>query len=891
MKRQYLIYLFLSTILISCEPKSYYNLQHYFPLSLGNNWTYSNGEETKSFVVNGKEETFTEEMALRIMEDSGEYTCFLWKDSGLVFFRRAAVTGPYRADTPAIWLPLSLSVDESVTQSIPVTTYTTETGIPARQFNLSRTVRLSSVEDVTVPAGTFNNCLKIEISGDEQETWWLAKEAGRVKFIDTHGVEWTLTAASVDGSQHPAGTRADSFSPQDYFPLDQGKTWSYSRLGGGENTTVIDGKQTLNGRETMVRKESGRWFYETIDENGYYIHALNLNGTYAKFSHPEDPVLFIPDPAGMGKYSEDISESSLVNKLEDDSSNNMDIILTSVLTGLEDVTVPYGTFRDCLKFSYQEVKFLKFLDVYDNRSGTIWVAENSGIVKHNYLNVINYPAWRQSMLKISEVNQYELGASISGMVQGARAGGVTFKLKTSTDEKTVQTDKDGSIFFGGIALNDSFITPYFPGYLFIPKFIYVPENSFQLAEGNQKGLFFLSIPYPENFAPSIDSIEPSSGSAGDLITIRGSNFSSSTGDVIFYPGVEAEVISWAPEEIICTVPLWAVSGEVYVVNSLGTSNRKDVEIDSEYPGNEMVLINQVTFKMGSPEGLGHTDEYPLHDVTLSEYYIDKYEITNHQFSQFLDDGGYDTRSYWEITEGNVLVQDGRCSVCHGDADINRYEYDPENPPRYDVTQDELPNDPWKGWKWKEENNISHPLEWNLEDTPYWLNDPVSNHANSPVTAVSWYEAYAYAKWAGKRLPTEAEWEYAARGSDLRSYPWGNTEPDCSYANFKYNGVECVGRVSPVGSYEQGRSEMVIYDMAGNVWEWLNDWFAKGYYKYAEENGITDNPGGVSTSHGRVFRGGAYNSYSFYLRSAYRTGEGDPGTQRPNIGFRCAMSTE
>jgi len=870
-----------------------HDLQDYFPLQSGDNWTYSNGQEIKSFVVNGEEETFTEELALSVMEDGGEYTCYLWKENGLIFYRRADITGPYRADTPSLWIPRSLSLGESVALIIPITLYTTETGIVLRQYDLNRTVTLNNVEEITVPAGTFTNCLEIEISGDNNETMWLAEGVGRVKFLDDKGIEWSLITATVNGGHHPLGTRSETFPINNYFPLEQGKLWSYSRQGGGESTVVIDGTLTINGLETTVRKEPLQWFYETVDDSGYYIHSIFFasSNSFAKISPPEDPILFIPNPVSIGDYSDDSSTASLVGNLEEDSANMIDITFTSVLIGVEDVTVPYGTFKDCLKISYREINFLNFIGVFDNRSGTIWVAKDFGIVKHDYLQIINYPAFRESMLKIKEVNRYELGASISGTITGHQVSGVMLTWTNGTDEKNTQTDTEGNFFFGGVPLEDCLITPYYPGYLFIFPSIPLPKVFFQLTKGNISGLFFLSISYPDVFAPSINSIQPVSASGDDQITIKGNQFGLSAGVVILHPGIEAEIISWNPQEITCIVPRWAVTGDIYVINTLGTSNKMPIQILSEYPGNEMVFIDEVTFMMGSPEGYGHTDEYPLHQITLSPYYIDTFEVTNYQFAQFVEAGGYESKDYWLITEGNVLVTEGNCIVCHGDIDMSNYEYDPENPPRYDVTPEELPSDPEKGWSWKETNNIFHPLGWNLNDDPYWLNDPVSNQGNSPVTGISWYEAYAYAKWAGKRLPTEAEWEYAARGDDLRSYPWGNTEPDCSHANFKFQGIECAGKTSPVGSYEKGKSALNLYDMGGDLWEWLADWFAKGYYKHVQSEGITNNPRGVSTSHGRAYRGGGYNSYSFYLRSAYRTGEGDPGTQSTNIGFRCAKDAE
>ena len=215
----------------------------------------------------------------------------------------------------------------------------------------------------------------------------------------------------------------------------------------------------------------------------------------------------------------------------------------------------------------------------------------------------------------------------------------------------------------------------------------------------------------------------------------------------------------------------------------------------------------------------------------------------------------------EFTMGSTMADDEK--------PVHRVDLDAFYMDKYHVTVGQYA-------KYLEATDKEAPPEWDIMNQ--------SRHQKRPVVNVNWFDAATYCKWAGKRLPTEAEWEKAARGTDGRLYPWGNEAPTRLHANFGKKQWANHMALVPVGMFEMGKSPYGIYDMAGNAWEWVNDWYDHDYYKKSP----TKNPQGPKTGKSKVVRGGNWLYIQEFLRSSFRF-NAEPSGRQFGYGFRCAKT--
>ncbi len=321
----------------------------------------------------------------------------------------------------------------------------------------------------------------------------------------------------------------------------------------------------------------------------------------------------------------------------------------------------------------------------------------------------------------------------------------------------------------------------------------------------------------------------------------------------------------------------------------GGSDSSTVAFGGDSSVEGMVLIPGGIFEMGGDNQQASADEYPKHPVTLSSFFMDATEVTNAQFQKFIDATGYITTAErkpdWE--ELKKTVPPGTARPADSLLVAASLVFKPTEGP-VDL------NDYAQWWNWVADAN------WKQPSGP---GSTIQDKSSFPVVQVSWDDAMAYCKWAGKRLPTEAEWEYAARGSLKNNiYPWGNEHVSAGAAKanswegkFPYLNERRDGflKYAPVKTYNCNRYG--LFDMAGNVWEWCSDWYDENYYQsLAGVN--TTNPKGPQTSYDhqdpyaakKVLRGGSFlcnDSYCSGYRVARRM-KSSPDTGLEHTGFRC-----
>ena len=336
--------------------------------------------------------------------------------------------------------------------------------------------------------------------------------------------------------------------------------------------------------------------------------------------------------------------------------------------------------------------------------------------------------------------------------------------------------------------------------------------------------------------------------------------------------------------LICTTTL------LMCCNSPTQKPKKDIPSQATPLG--MVWIPEGNFIMGSEGPQARPDENPVHPVKVNGFWIDQTEVTNAQFAAFVEATGYITTAEksvdWEemkkqLPPGTPKPHDSflqasslTFKATSGPVDLNNYAA-------------------W--WEWKPKASWRQPRG---------KESSIQGKEDHPVVHVSWDDANAFAKWADKRLPTEAEWEWAARGGlKDKKYPWGDEEITTGKAKanswegsfpYKNTNKDMFFYSAPVKSFEA--NEYGLYDMAGNVWEWCSDWYHHDYYKTLDGK-TTINPQGPNESYDpynpyisqRIIRGGSFLCNDTYC-SGYRVAskmKSSPDTGSQHTGFRCVKN--
>ena len=342
--------------------------------------------------------------------------------------------------------------------------------------------------------------------------------------------------------------------------------------------------------------------------------------------------------------------------------------------------------------------------------------------------------------------------------------------------------------------------------------------------------------YDEAYYGNSPSENPQGPDSGQYRVLRGGSWNGNSNDVRaanrygFGPGYISSIIGFrcarsASQAPIATDTLSSLT-QTLTATPAPTATLSIVSTQvSPIDGMVQVYVLAGSFQMGSDSG--GPDLKPVHPVVLDAFWIDQTEVTNKMYA--------------------LCVEAGKCS------------------PPFDTKSYTRDN--------------------------YYGN---AQYDNYPVIYVSWDNAKAYCEWAGRRLPTEAEWEKAARGTDNRIYPWGNEQLAGNLLNFADSNADFdwsdktvddgYADTSPVGNYPDGASPYGTLDMAGNVWEWVNDWYGESYYS----NSPSENPQGPSSGQERMLRGGSWYDFDDSVRAANRHGY-VPGSIGDFVGFRCARS--